>query len=131
MISNMKRIIMIVSVLATLFAPSLVAMPALAANTPKDNICEGIGLSTNSSNCGDNGAQFMTILTNLINLLIIVVGIVAVVMIIISGFNFITSGGDSGKVTTAKNTLMYAIIGLLVVAFAEVIVHFVIGTARA
>jgi len=49
-------------------------------------------------------------------------------MIIFGGFKYITSGGDAGGVTGAKNTILYAIVGLVIVALAQVIVRFVIGT---
>jgi hypothetical protein len=50
-------------------------------------------------------------------------------MIIYGGFRYITSGGDSGRVGNAKNTLIYAIIGLVIVALAQLIVHFVLNQA--
>jgi hypothetical protein len=64
---------------------------------------------------------------NIINIFSVVVGIVAVIMIIIGGFRYITSGGDSGNVTTAKNTILYAIVGLVIVALAQFIVRFVLN----
>ena len=51
-------------------------------------------------------------------------------MIVYSGYNYITSGGDSGKVSSAKTTLIYALVGLLIAALAQIIVHFVINTAK-
>jgi TRAP-type C4-dicarboxylate transport system permease small subunit len=50
-------------------------------------------------------------------------------MIIIGGFRYIVSGGDQTSVTAAKNTIMYAIIGLVVVLFSQVIVRFVLTNA--
>jgi hypothetical protein len=50
-------------------------------------------------------------------------------MIIYGGFKYITSGGDSGNVSGAKNTLVYAIVGLIIVALAQFIVHYVLSTA--
>ena len=50
-------------------------------------------------------------------------------MIIIGGLRYITSGGDSGNVTGAKNTILYAVVGLIVVALAQVIVRFVVNRA--
>jgi TRAP-type C4-dicarboxylate transport system permease small subunit len=63
----------------------------------------------------------------IINILSVIVGVVAVIMIIIGGFRYITSGGSSDKVTGAKNTILYAIIGLIIVALAQVIVRFVLN----
>lgn len=71
--------------------------------------------------------QVDSIITTVINIVSIIVGIVAVIMIIIAGFQYITSGGDSGKVSSAKNTILYAIVGLVVVALAQIIVKFVVN----
>lgn len=69
------------------------------------------------------------IVSQVINILSLGVGVVAVIMIILGGFRYITSGGDSGNVTSAKNTILYAVVGLVVVALAQVIVRFVIARA--
>jgi len=55
--------------------------------------------------------------------------VAAVIMIIVGGFRYITSGGDSTRVGGAKNTLIYAIVGLIIVALAQAIVHFVLNNA--
>ncbi len=52
-------------------------------------------------------------------------------MIIVGGLKYITSGGDSGNITSAKNTILYAIVGLIVVALAQIIVRFVLQRATA
>ena len=70
--------------------------------------------------------RIQSIVTTVINIFSIVVGIVAVIMIIVGGFKYITSGGDSGNITSAKNTIVYAVIGLVVVALAQFIVQFVL-----
>lgn len=67
-----------------------------------------------------------TLIAQVINIFSVVVGVVAVIMIIYGGFRYITSGGDSGKITNAKNTIIYALIGLVVVALAQFIVKFVL-----
>jgi hypothetical protein len=63
---------------------------------------------------------------DIINILSVVVGIVAVIMIIVGGFRYISSGGDPNRIASAKNTIIYALIGLLIAAFAQVIVRFVL-----
>ena len=55
-----------------------------------------------------------------------VILIAAVIMIIWGGFRYVTSGGDSNKVSSAKNTIIYAVIGLIIVALAQFIVKFVL-----
>ncbi len=67
------------------------------------------------------------IVTTVVNIFSIVVGIVAVIMIIVGGFKYITSGGDSNSITSAKNTIIYALIGLVIVALAQFIVQFVLN----
>jgi hypothetical protein len=81
-----------------------------------------------ASRCGSE-SRLNRLITNIVNILSIIVGIVAVVMIIIGGFKYITSGGDSGSITSAKHTIIYAIVGLIIVALAQVIVRFVLSKA--
>jgi heme/copper-type cytochrome/quinol oxidase subunit 2 len=60
------------------------------------------------------------------NTLLFIIGAVAVIMLIYGGFRYTTSGGDSGAVTTAKNTILYAIVGIIVAIVAYAVVNFVI-----
>ena len=133
---KIKRIITSIIAIAAIFAPA--AVPALAgaqeieknlqcgANLKFDNP-EG-GCETDDS--GSTAAQRVDqIVSQIINILSLAVGVVAVVMIIIGGFKYVTSGGDSGNVTGAKNTILYAVVGLVVVALAQVIVRFVVDRA--
>ena len=64
-----------------------------------------------------------------LKILSVAVGIISVVMIVVAGYRFMTSGGDTTKVASAKSTLMYALIGLVVVVLSQIIVIFVLGTA--
>ncbi len=110
------------------------AAPTLAiGQTQIDNgLCTGANLQVTTdppASCkgGDATASINHIIHTVISLLSAVVGIVAVIMIIVGGFRYITSGGNDASVTGAKNTILYAIIGLIVVALAQVIVHFTIS----
>ena len=96
------------------------------------NLAIGTQDSTNSSaacSTSDSTSKVNSLLTTIINIFSVIVGVVAVIMIIGGGFKYITSGGDSAKVTSAKSTLLYALIGLVVVALAQVIVQFVLNKA--
>lgn len=136
MIKKMKNIALSLAALATLIAPGVaVTAPALALTDIQQNLCSGTNLNlsgNNTAGCdqasGDN-SKIKDLLADIVNIFSAIVGVVAVIMIIVGGLRYITSGGDSGKVGTAKNTLIYAIIGLVVVALAQVIVHFVISKA--
>jgi hypothetical protein len=88
--------------------------------------------STDPNSAGIDAAERVSSTVQLIvNVFSWIVGVIAVIMIIIGGLRYITSGGDSGNVTSAKNTILYAIIGLVIVALAQIIVRFVIGQVTA
>jgi len=68
------------------------------------------------------------IFTRIINTVLYAIGIISIIMIVWGGLRYILSGGDAKKVTDAKNTLLYAIIGLVIALISFAIVNFVIGT---
>lgn len=116
---------------------SLVAVPLLAPaaivsadNTILNNVCSGSNFDTSgaSIDCSDSGGTtgVDAILKKIIQIFSVIVGFVAVIMIIIGGIKYITSGGDSGNISGAKNTIIYAVIGLIIVALAQVLVHYVL-----
>lgn len=123
------------------FAASLAMMlglmvPLASAQTDQiqSGLCSGANLqftdSPNVSSCAgetDATTKINNIIHTIVNLLSVLVGIVAVVMIIIGGLRYITSGGNDTSVTGAKNTILYAIVGLVVVALAQIIVHFTLS----
>jgi len=57
-----------------------------------------------------------------------VAGVIAVIVIIVAGFMYVTSGGDAAKVVKAKNAILYAVIGLVIIILAFVITGFVTGS---
>lgn len=71
---------------------------------------------------GENG-----IFLQITNTILYAVGIIAVVMLIWGGVRYIISGGDGKKVTDAKNTILYAILGLVVALLSYAIVNFVLN----
>ena len=107
------------------FAPILV----YAQNPAKGAIQEGVCDASGQAQC-DSGTATKSLndtITSVINILSVVVGVVAVIILIVGGFRYITSAGDTARVASAKNTILYAIIGLIIVALAQVIVRFVLG----
>ncbi len=96
-------------------------------------LCQGINLQVGTdcsqTELSDEEAteRVNALIRTIINIFSLVVGVVAVIMIIIGGLKYITSGGDSSNVTGAKNTILYAIIGLVIVALSQVIVRFVLS----
>lgn len=109
------------------FVPPQTANAALFDGSTRE-ACRGAQLSRGGgAGCGGAGQKVNSTLQRIINLITIIVGIVAVIMILFNGFRFITSGGDANQVASARNGLIYAIVGLVVVAFAQIIVRFVIN----
>ncbi len=133
MIKSIKTLLTTVVAASALLFPVLA--PAMASAVPniQSQLCGGVNLNANGNEiCPTNGNEntpLNNIITLVINVFSIIVGFVAIVMMIYGGFKYITSSGDSGNVTAAKNTIMYALIGLVVVALAQLIVRFVIGKA--
>lgn len=71
---------------------------------------------------GPNG-----ILTRVIKLLLTIIGIIAVIMIIVGAIRYTTSGGDSGQINSARDTIIYAIVGLVLAIMAFALVNWVIS----
>ena len=96
----------------------------------KQQVCEGTDLS-GSGDCEKAQANRVeNLIARIINILSLIIGVVAVIMIIINGLRFITSGGDSNAVSSAKKGILYAIVGLVIVALAQFIVRFVLNIAE-
>ncbi|MEO5499432.1 MAG: MMCAP2_0565 family pilin-like conjugal transfer protein [Candidatus Saccharimonadales bacterium] len=67
------------------------------------------------------------IITNITNLLLVVIGVISVIMIIIGGFRYTTSAGDAGQTKSARDTIIYAVVGLVIAIMAYAIVNFVLS----
>ena len=111
---------------------SLGLLPALTyADTASDiqggvNAAAGCDSTTTTCKTSNAGTNISSTLATVINLLSLIVGIIAVIVIIVAGLSYVTSGGDDGKVSNAKKMIINAAIGLVIVAFAQIIVRFVI-----
>jgi hypothetical protein len=135
MFKKIKRNLLVAVTLLTMAAPVMAPAAVFADNNATfGGLCGGTNLQTTTTtqDCTKTGQNdnLNKLLTNAVNIFSIIVGVVAVIMIIVGGLRYITSGGDSTKVSGAKNTLIYAIIGLIIVALAQLIVHFVLGQAQ-
>ena len=65
------------------------------------------------------------------NVLLFIIGVISVIMLIIGGIRYVVSGGDSAAITSAKNTILYAIVGVVVAILAYALVNFVITSFAA
>ena len=122
----------IAAVLNVSFVLGVGASFAYAQNTTNLN-CGAQGNLT-GTNCSPPTSADNTInktIEQAIRIFQVVVGLISVFMVIFGGLKYITSGGESSGVTSAKNTILYAVIGRVVVALAEVIVQFVLNRVNA
>ena len=111
----------------------IAATPMVASASPADDVRGGIEAAGDSSDkdCGPAGEKRKCTLGDSVktitNVLLFIIGAVAVIMIILGGIRYTTSNGDSNQVTAAKNTILYAVIGLVVALLAYAIIGFVIN----
>lgn len=136
MLQKIKLFILSVSSLIMFVTPLAVSATVSADSSVNigGSACAGTNgdLSSGGSQAGCNSTGVSTFdkyVKFALNLLSIIVGIVAVIMIIVGGLRYVTSGGKQESVTGAKNTILYALVGLVIVALAQVIVHFVLTEA--
>lgn len=131
-----KMILSAFAIGALLFVPAMSVGMVFAADdtTVQNALCKGANELTIDASGGGSCEGTSTgtekvnaTIVQVINIFSTLVGVIAVIMIIWGGLRYITSGGDSGKITSAKNTIIYALIGLVVVALAQFIVKFVLN----
>lgn len=136
MFKRFRKNLAILAATVGLVAVPLAALPAsVSAADIQGNLKCGTNLDAKGVGCNSDIKQgadgINNIITDIINIFSVIVGIVSVIMIIYGGFRYVTSGGDSGNVSNAKNTIIYALIGLVVVALAQFIVQFVLSKVTA
>ena len=104
-------------ILLTLAAVSLLATPTFA-------LAQFTGATPFA---GTASGQLITAITAIVNVLLTLAAVIAVIFVIIGGVRYITSQGDEDASLLAKNTIIYAIIGVVVIALSAVIVNFILG----
>ena len=118
--------------LAAFMGLLIIPVSAGAAISPYDEVCNDPA-NQSSVVCQDKNATSPSpiygpdgILSKVANILAIVGGVIAVVVIMISGLKMITSSGDSKKLNDARNAIIYAAVGIVVIALARVIIEFIL-----
>ncbi len=137
MIRKFKLILTGILLTASLSLP--LSLPIMASATSSTTVlCQGANgdIGSVTSTAGGSGVCDATADTSVnktislaLNLFSAVVGIIAVIMIIVGGIKYVTSGGSSEKTSSAKDTILFAVVGLIVVALAQIIVKFVLNKA--
>lgn len=101
---------------------------ALAANAKsKAELCKGAGIKLSECNSAAQTTSFGESIAGVANTLIYIAGAAAVIVLIGGGLLYVTSTGDSSRIKQAKETIMFAVIGLVVTLLAYAIVNFVIA----
>ncbi len=91
-----------------------------ASASPAGYIQQGVNDS------GGSGQKLQPVIKNVVNVILYAIGVAAVIMIVIGGLRYVVSGGDSSGVSGAKNTILYAVVGLVIAIMAYAIVNFVL-----
>lgn len=131
---SMKKLL-ILSAASLLVAIAMLLPQKTSAQDLFDDVCgSGTGDSAvcqdknNSQSDGSNSFYGRNgVLTKIARIIAIVVGVASVIMIIIGGFKYVLANGDSNSINSAKNTILYAIIGLIISVIAVSIIQFVLS----
>lgn len=120
----MKKII---AAIITVFTFVLMPLtPVAAVNVFQD--CNGDAAGNSICKAANSDKLFGagSLWNRILNVFTTVIGAVSVLMIIIGGLRYVTSNGEPAQLTSAKNTIMYAAVGLVIAAMANAIVNFVL-----
>lgn len=105
-----------------------------AAFDPLEQVCSGSGSGSAACQEKRTGASEENPVTsttnNVVNLLSLVIGATAIVIIVVAGITMTLSQGDSGKIKSSRDAIIYAAVGLVVTALARTIIIFVINRTR-
>ncbi len=134
MIKNFKKLLS-----ATLVVPALVLgfglflQPAPAHAAFEKGLSDGATSAQGKDQQGDAASLFGEggqggIFRTITNVLLFLIGAISVIMLIVGGIRYVVSGGDSSAVQGAKNTILYAIVGVVVAILAYAVVNFVIDS---
>jgi Type IV secretion system pilin len=124
----MKRLRLFIASLAVLFC-LVPALPASAATNVFNDACQSKGAGASAA-CQTNGKDPISgsngLLTKVTKLISYFAGASSVLLIVVAAIMYVTSEGDSGKIQSAKMTLIYAVIGLVIVAVSQSLIVFVL-----
>jgi hypothetical protein len=121
----MKKIKLLLVTIFTGFSVAAIAAVPVGAIEVFDE-CENIPDSAVCQSTGTEGDDLPSMAQIIVNTLLVVLGMVAVVMIVVGGFRYTLSRGEASEIKTAKDIILYAIIGLIVAIMAYAIVNFVL-----
>jgi len=129
--SKLAKYILVIMTLVVCLTPT----SALAAGGVFNSVCSNGNGGANSTVCQDGsstnnpltGPNGNGLLQKVSMIIALIAGVAAVIVILLSGMSYITSGGDPAKVQKARDTLVGALVGLVIIVLAESIIGFVLG----
>jgi hypothetical protein len=110
----------------TVFAQENVLDPACQVN-PSATLCKDNSQTKNQTTTSNKLYGPSGILTRIAQIIAIIAGMAGVIMIVIGGLRYVMAAGDANAINTAKNTILFAIVGLVIAAIAQGIVLFVLS----
>lgn len=127
-----KSLIIILTIALGIFALSGISNAASPSPVTANNqACNGL-TQLGGVDCNSKTGQAVVgnIAQTVVSILAKIVGVVSVIMIIFAGFRYVTAGGDSNSINSARNTLIYAIVGLAIAIISQLIASDVLNTAN-
>jgi heme/copper-type cytochrome/quinol oxidase subunit 2 len=118
-----RKMAILIPVLALAGSFTLAPVASAACGTPQE--CAKQGVESAQTGSKDTDAKQVT--QSIVNLLLFITGTVAVIMIVIGGIKYVTSAGDASQAKSAKDTILYSVIGLIVAILAYAVVTFIIN----
>ena len=125
----MRKFLFFLSIgIVSLLIGTLVFDSSVSAQIGQGGVWGGINATRGEGVPTSLGDGDESIVTRIINMMLYAIVVISVVMLIVGGFRYVISGGQKEAVTAAKNTILYAIIGLLIAIFAYPVIVFVLNT---
>jgi hypothetical protein len=115
---------LILSTYAPTYAASILGNTCSAGgDTSSSSVCTDISSNPNENPVSGNDSLILKIA----NIISYVAGIAAVIVLVVGGIQFAVSGGDSSKVSSARTTILGAVIGIVIIVLGRAMINFLIS----
>lgn len=126
----MRRLLSLLILAVTGVTLFMAPMSVGAVEDPLNSVCGGSGVGVDSTACSGRSPvnnPVVEVIIDVIQILLLVIGFASVIVIIVAGFRYVTSSGDPNTINSAKNTILFAVIGLVISLSAQLIIAFVLN----
>lgn len=111
---------------ASVAVPAYAGEPDQTCDDNNINISEGVDCAKGKQTRAELFSGPNSLFKTITNVLLFLIGAVSVIMLVVGGFRYVLSNGEAAQLTSAKNTILYAVIGIIVALLAYAIVNFVV-----